>query len=230
MLSDIRVEEGEATANRIGDAATFVHHDVSSEDEWRDVVRQVLDRHGRIDALINNAGISSVSDLLELPLEDYMRVIEINQVGVFLGMKGVGDRLATLFSVALGIGLRQSEALGLRWEDFNIDDGSLSVRRSLQRYDGAFHLDEPKTERSRRTLPCRRNSSWNSVSTERDSERSDCRLARRGRATNGAAWSSRASMAVRYMARPSASGSSHFSQRPVFHRCATITCGTVQLP
>ena len=42
---------------------------------------------------------------------------------------------------------------GLRWDDLDLDAGTLAVRRSLQRYDGAFHLDEPKTERSRRTLP-----------------------------------------------------------------------------
>ena len=64
-----------------------------------------------------------------------------------------GDRLEALFGVALGVGLRQSEALGLRWDDVDLSVGTVAVRRVLQRYGGAFHLDEPKTDRSRRTVP-----------------------------------------------------------------------------
>ena len=90
VLSDVRDEEGEAVARRIGEGATFVHHDVTSEREWDDVVKNVLDRHGRLDVLINNAGIYRRKDLLELSLDEYMQIIEINQVGVFLGLRTAG--------------------------------------------------------------------------------------------------------------------------------------------
>ena len=63
-----------------------------------------------------------------------------------------GHRLEALFSVALAMGLRQGEALGLRWEDVDTTQGVLSVRNQLQRIDGRLTLVEPKTERSRRTL------------------------------------------------------------------------------
>lgn len=63
-----------------------------------------------------------------------------------------GNRLEALYSVAIALGLRQGEALGLRWEDVDFDAGSLSVRQSLQRIGGAFQFVEPKTARSRRTL------------------------------------------------------------------------------
>ena len=63
-----------------------------------------------------------------------------------------GDRLEALFTVGLAVGLRQSEALGLRWSDIDLRTGRLSVGRALQRYDRDFHLDEPKTKRSRRTV------------------------------------------------------------------------------
>lgn len=61
-------------------------------------------------------------------------------------------RLGALFSVALAVGLRQGEALGLRWDDIDLDAGTLTVRKALQRIDGEFQLVEPKTARSRRTI------------------------------------------------------------------------------
>jgi integrase len=57
-----------------------------------------------------------------------------------------------LYSVALTIGLRQGEALGLEWRDVDLELGYLRVDRQLQRNDGKFNLVEPKTARSRRTL------------------------------------------------------------------------------
>ncbi len=63
-----------------------------------------------------------------------------------------GDRLEALYSVALTMGLRQGEALGLRWQDVDLDLGYLRVTKQLQRIDGRFVLVEPKTARSRRTL------------------------------------------------------------------------------
>ena len=63
-----------------------------------------------------------------------------------------GDRLGALFTVALACGLRQSESLGLRWGDVDLEEPTLRVQRTLQRVEGAFQFFEPKTKRSRRTL------------------------------------------------------------------------------
>jgi integrase len=63
-----------------------------------------------------------------------------------------GDRLEALYSVALTMGLRQGEALGLRWQDVDLDMGYIRVTKQLQRIDGRLQLVEPKTKRSRRTL------------------------------------------------------------------------------
>ena len=63
-----------------------------------------------------------------------------------------GHRLEALFSVALAVGLRQGEALGLRWENIDMAAGVLRVNNQLQRIDGRLTLVEPKTDRSRRTL------------------------------------------------------------------------------
>ena len=63
-----------------------------------------------------------------------------------------GHRLEALYSVAVAMGLRQGEALGLRWEDVDLTGGTLRVRHALQRVEGKFELVEPKTVKSRRTL------------------------------------------------------------------------------
>lgn len=63
-----------------------------------------------------------------------------------------GDRLEALYLVTTTLGLRQSGVLGLRWSDIDLEAGALSVRRSLQRYNGEYHLEGVKTVRSRRRL------------------------------------------------------------------------------
>jgi integrase len=63
-----------------------------------------------------------------------------------------GDRLEALFTVALAVGLRRGEALGLRWQDIDLNKGTLTVSNALQRIDGKLELVPPKSEASRRTL------------------------------------------------------------------------------
>ncbi|HZT66039.1 MAG TPA: site-specific integrase [Acidimicrobiales bacterium] len=62
------------------------------------------------------------------------------------------DRLGAFYAVAVAVGLRPSEALGLRWEDLDLDAGVLRVRHALERRDGQFVLKEPKSRTSRRTV------------------------------------------------------------------------------
>ena len=64
------------------------------------------------------------------------------------------DDVGALYSVALALGLRRGEALGLGWDDVDLDEGTLRVRVALQRIDGKLQLVEPKTMRSRRRIPC----------------------------------------------------------------------------
>ncbi|MFT7598274.1 MAG: 3alpha(or 20beta)-hydroxysteroid dehydrogenase [Acidimicrobiales bacterium] len=91
VLTDVLDDAGEKTAGEIG--ADFLHHDVSSEADWTSMVDDVIARHGRIDALVNNAGILHASRLVNYQLEDWNRVIAINQTGVFLGMRAVAPAM-----------------------------------------------------------------------------------------------------------------------------------------
>jgi 3alpha(or 20beta)-hydroxysteroid dehydrogenase len=87
VLTDVLDDVGGRTAAELG--ADFLHHDVSSEGEWEAIVRDVLDHHGRIDVLVNNAGILHGARLTNYQLADWDRVIAVNQTGVFLGMRAV---------------------------------------------------------------------------------------------------------------------------------------------
>ena len=90
VLTDVRVEQGQQVAAGIqtgGGEATFLQLDVSNPDEWQEVVRHTVQTYSRLDILINNAGIAQRAGLLETPVEDWDRLMEINLKGVFLGMK-----------------------------------------------------------------------------------------------------------------------------------------------
>ena len=80
-----------------------------------------------------------------------IRPFDPNEARQFL--EGVrGHRLEALYAVALALGLRQGEALGLRWRDVDLNERTLRVSNQLQRVEGRLVLVEPKTERSRRVL------------------------------------------------------------------------------
>ena len=87
VLTDVLDEDGERTADAIG--ADYLHHDVTSEAEWAAAVAHAIGLHGGIDVLINNAGIYAQTTLVGSELEEYRRVIEVNQIGVYLGMREV---------------------------------------------------------------------------------------------------------------------------------------------
>ena len=120
FISDVLDEVGEETAARLGEPVTFLHHDVTSEDEWTGVVGGILDQHGRLDVLVNNAGIFQVGGLADTSLEDWNRMVAINQTGVFLGLKIGGipmrDRgsgsIVNISSIAGMMGTALSHAYG----------------------------------------------------------------------------------------------------------------------
>lgn len=92
VITDVLDAEGAATAAT--SSATYLHHNVASEDEWQSVVDRVVALHGRIDGLVNNAGVFDRTPMLGTTMEIYRRVIEINQTGVFLGMRAVAPVMA----------------------------------------------------------------------------------------------------------------------------------------
>jgi len=89
MLCDILDDEGQAVAAEIGANAAYLRLDVTSEASWQAAVKATVSKFGKLNVLVNNAGIVKVTALADCPLEEYMQVIQVNQIGVFLGMKTV---------------------------------------------------------------------------------------------------------------------------------------------
>jgi 3alpha(or 20beta)-hydroxysteroid dehydrogenase len=87
VAADILDDDGKALADELGDRVRFVHLDVTSEDQWQDVVAQTEREFGKLDVLVNNAGILKFNALIDTPLEEFRQVLDVNLVGVFLGMK-----------------------------------------------------------------------------------------------------------------------------------------------
>jgi 3alpha(or 20beta)-hydroxysteroid dehydrogenase len=87
VIADIQVEQGETLARKIGNSAVFAKLDVSDEANWKAVVADTIARWDKIDVLVNNAGMIAVSTLVDMPLADFERVLRVNLIGTFLGMK-----------------------------------------------------------------------------------------------------------------------------------------------
>lgn len=90
VIADMADQAGTELAGSLGEAALFAHLDVSNEEAWQAVAAMAVDRFGRIDALVNNAGLVHFADLENTQAADFDRVFAVNVKGPLLGIKHVG--------------------------------------------------------------------------------------------------------------------------------------------
>ena len=98
VIGDVLREEGLKTQSRInegGGRCTFLDLDVTSESDWAQVVASAVSTYGKLDVLVNNAGISGRTRVEETDGELWDRVMAINAKGVFLGTKARSRRCET---------------------------------------------------------------------------------------------------------------------------------------
>lgn len=109
VITDVNAASGDAESKRMAEAGLavgFLRHDVTSEADWRRVVDDVVRRHGRLDVVVNNAGIAVIAPVEQETLEGWRRTQAVNMEGVFLGtreairaMKARGGSIVNISSI-----------------------------------------------------------------------------------------------------------------------------------
>ncbi|HEY6713452.1 MAG TPA: glucose 1-dehydrogenase [Rubrobacter sp.] len=118
VIGDLLDEEGEALAEDIGPSATYVHLDVTKPADWATAVATAVEKYGKLDVLVNNAGISIPGLIDEYSHADWDKIVAINLTGVFDGIQaGVpalknagGGSIVNVSSLAGLIGVPASSA------------------------------------------------------------------------------------------------------------------------
>lgn len=140
VISDVLVDAGQALADELGDAAAFVRHDVSSEEEWDNAVGFAQSRFGGFDVLVNNAGIAHTATIADHDLRTYERVIAVNQVGVFLGIRSAIAPMTaagggSIVNISSGAGLRATKyMIAYSASKYAVTGMTASAARELAHY------------------------------------------------------------------------------------------------
>ncbi|WP_232678638.1 glucose 1-dehydrogenase [Nocardioides sp. R-C-SC26] len=93
VIGDVSDEQGQALATELGDAARFVHLDVASHDDWKAALATTIAEFGRLDVLVNNAGVANGAMIQHFDLDQWQRVLDVNLTGTFLGIRTATDEL-----------------------------------------------------------------------------------------------------------------------------------------
>jgi 3alpha(or 20beta)-hydroxysteroid dehydrogenase len=116
VIGDVLDEEGKALATDIGDAARYVHLDVTQPDQWDAAVAMAIEEFGKLNVLVNNAGIVALGQLRNFDLGKWQKVIDVNLTGTFLGMRVAVDPMTaagggSIINVSSIEGLRGAPAV-----------------------------------------------------------------------------------------------------------------------
>jgi len=117
VIADVLDKEGAALAEELKGAAIFQHHDVSDEASWSSVMAKALAAFGKVDVLVNNAGVLLFKTLLDTSKADYERVLGVNLMGAFLGIKAVAPHMiergsGSIVNVSSVDGMKGANSLG----------------------------------------------------------------------------------------------------------------------
>jgi 3alpha(or 20beta)-hydroxysteroid dehydrogenase len=140
VLGDLLDDEGASLAKELGDAARYIHLNVTSYADWEAAVSLAVSDFGGLDVLINNAGIANFGPIEDYSLEEWDAIIGINLTGVFYGTKAVIEPLKTsgkgsIINISSTAGLQGYEALpGYTAAKFGVRGLSKSTALDLGKY------------------------------------------------------------------------------------------------
>ncbi|MBP2192668.1 glucose 1-dehydrogenase [Nocardia goodfellowii] len=93
VFGDVLDDAGRRLAAEIGPACHYLRHDVTSETDWAAAVGAAQDRFGRLDVLVNNAGILRFQSIADMPVRDFSTILTVNVTGTWLGIKSAAPAL-----------------------------------------------------------------------------------------------------------------------------------------
>ena len=165
VIGDVLDEAGGAVAAELGDRAAYVHLDVTDESQWQAAVALAEERFGPVTVLVNNAGILHFQSIHKTERADFERVMQVNVVGVFLGIKAVTPSMTSagggsIVNISSTAGLQGLPLLGAyvssKWavrgltKTAAIDLGSKGIRVNSVHPGG---IDTPMVEGTSKDAP-----------------------------------------------------------------------------
>lgn len=117
LIADMLDEAGAALAAELGDRASFQHLDVTEEDQWQAAVAAAVDRFGRLDGLVNSAGILITDAIVSFDRATFDKVLQVNLTGTFLGIKHAAPAMiaaggGSITNISSTEGLQGSNSMG----------------------------------------------------------------------------------------------------------------------
>lgn len=138
VVTDVLDDLGAAVATEIG--GTYQRLDVTSSGEWKTVVDEVVSAHGRIDGLVNNAGIYRPDTILDDNLDTFRVITEVNQYGVYNGMAAVAPVMrdqgsGSIVNISSIAGMRGQRAIAYVASKWAVRGMTKSAATQLAKYD-----------------------------------------------------------------------------------------------
>jgi 3alpha(or 20beta)-hydroxysteroid dehydrogenase len=137
IVTDVLDDLGVKVASEI--SGTYHRLDVTSSGEWQAVVEQVVSDHGRVDGLVNNAGIFRPGSVLDANEDGFRRITEVNQHGTFLGMAAVAPIMkeqgaGSIVNISSIAGMRGHQAIAYVASKWAIRGMTKSAAATLAKY------------------------------------------------------------------------------------------------
>lgn len=137
IVTDVLDDPGVAVAGEIN--GSFHHLDVTSSSEWQAVVKQVVSDHGRIDGLVNNAGIFRPNSVLDANEDNFRLITEVNQHGTYLGMAAVAPIMkeqgaGSIVNISSIAGMRGQRAIAYVASKWAVRGMTKSAAATLAKY------------------------------------------------------------------------------------------------
>jgi 3alpha(or 20beta)-hydroxysteroid dehydrogenase len=140
VIGDLLDKEGQALANELGSSATYVHLDVTKPEDWDAAVAAAVRTFGKLNVLVNNAGIANFGPIDEYTHADWHKIIAINLTGVFNGIKAAVPALkqargGSIINISSTAGIRGYPALpGYTAAKFGVRGLTKAVALDLGKY------------------------------------------------------------------------------------------------